>query len=78
MTDDRHIRIYNSGKEEDLPALRSIRLVSNDPEEDKRLDKEYYKYNREVAKKLIEKGFDKFTINMFLHTGLDKKKPKKD
>lgn len=73
MTDDEHVRIYADGQVEDLPALSSIRLVSEDPEEDKKLDDEYYQENQKVAKMLAEKGFDKFTINMFLHAGLDKK-----
>ena len=73
MTDDEHVRIYTDGQVEDLPALSSIRLVSEDPVEDKRLDDEYYQENQRVAKMLAEKGFDKFTINMFLHAGLDKK-----
>jgi len=73
MTDDEHVRIYEDGQVEDLPALRSMRLVSEDPEEDKRLEEEYYLENQKIAKMLALKGFDKFTINMFLHAGLDKK-----
>ena len=69
MTDDRHIRIHDNGSDEDLPALRNIRLVSKDPEEDKKLEEEYYKYNQEVVITLIEIGLDKFNINMFLHAG---------
>ena len=76
MTDDSHIRIYDDGKEETLPALRSTYLLSKDPAEAKRLKDEYEEHNREVVKKLHEKGFDKFTINMFLHAGLDKKRRK--
>ncbi len=73
MTDDEHVRIYSDGEVEDLPALSSICLVSEDPKENKRLEDEYYHENQQVAKMLAEKGFDKFTINMFLHAGLDKK-----
>lgn len=73
MTDDEHVRIYSDGEVEDLPALSSMFLVSEDPEENKRLEEEYYRENQRVAIMLVEKGFDKFTINMFLHTGLDKK-----
>ena len=72
MTDDEHVRIYDDGQVEDLPAISSMRLVSEDPEEDKKLEDEYYQENQRVAEMLSEKGFDKFTINMFLHTGLDK------
>lgn len=73
MTDDKHVRIYTDGQVEDLPALSSIRLISKDPMEDKRLEDEYYQKNQQVTRMLAEKGFDKFTINMFLHAGLDKK-----
>ncbi|HHT19465.1 MAG: hypothetical protein ACOX08_09225 [Methanobacterium sp.] len=73
MTDDEHVRIYEDGQVKNLPALRSMRLVSKDPVEDKRLEDEYYQENQQIAKMLAEKGFDKFTINMFLHAGLDKK-----
>ncbi len=74
MTDDEHVRIYEDGQVEDLPALRSMRLVSGDPKEDKRLEDEYYQENQKIAKMLALKGFDKFTINMFLHAGLDIKR----
>jgi len=36
------------------------------------LKDEYEEHNNEVVKMLKEKGFDKFTINMFLHVGMDK------
>lgn len=74
MTDASHRRIYEDGSEESLDALSSIRRVSKDPEEDKRLEEEYYQHNQEVTRMLADKGFTKFTINMFLHAGLDEKK----
>ena len=73
MTEDCHVRIYQDGQVEQLPALYGIRIVKKDPEEDKRLEEEYYRHNREVTRMLARKGFTKFTINMFLHAGLDKK-----
>jgi len=73
MTDDSHVHIYQDGQVEHLPALDSVRKVSKDPEEDQRLEEEYYKHNQQVARELAKKGFNKFTINMFLHAGLDKK-----
>lgn len=76
MTDDSHVRIYADGSEESHPALSSIYLVSEDPVEAKRLKDEYYARNREVSKMLSLKGFDKFTINMFLHAGMDKETKK--
>ena len=76
MTDDSHVRIYEDGTEEALPALNSIRIISRDPEEDKHLEDEYEEHNSSVTKMLIEKGFDKFTVNMYLHAGLDKEMKK--
>ena len=72
MTDDSHIRIYEDGTEKVLPALSSIYLLSDDPVEAKRLKDEYEEHNSNVTKMLIEKGFDKFTVNMYLHAGMDK------
>jgi hypothetical protein len=72
MTDDSHIRIYEDGREESLPALSSMFLVSDDPVKAKQLEGKYEERNRKVVELLNEKGFDKFTINMFLHAGMDK------
>lgn len=77
MTNDRHVRIYADGKKKNLPALSSMRLVSKDPIEDKQLKEEYYEHNHKVVELLAEKGFDKFTINMYLHAGMDKKSDNK-
>jgi hypothetical protein len=52
MTDDEHVRIYTDGQVEDLPALSSIRLVSKDPVEDKKLEDEYYHENQQVTRML--------------------------
>ena len=76
MTDDSHVRIYEDGRTENLPALSSYLLLSDDPVEAKRLKDEYEEHNREVVKMLNDKGFDKFTINMFLHAGMDKETKK--
>ena len=76
MTDDSHVRIQENGTEESLPALSSIYLLSDDPVEAKRLKDEYEEHNQEVVKMLNQKGFDKFTINMYLHAGLDKETKK--
>ena len=74
MTDDSHRRIYEDGKEESLPALSSMYLISDDPVMAKQLKDKYEENNRKVVELLNEKGFDKFTINMVLHAGLDKEK----
>lgn len=70
MTDDEHVRIRADGSIESLPALLGMRLCSEDPEENRRLEEEHRKYNQEVARMLVEKGFNRFTINMMLSTGL--------
>lgn len=67
MTNDRHERIYSDGREESLPALNSWCLTSDDPTRAKQLRDEYDRHNQEVVKMLTEKGFDRFTINMYLH-----------
>lgn len=72
MTDDSHVRIYEDGEEKELPALEGWFLTSEDPEEAKRLESEHHEQNRKVLELLAEKGFDKFTINMYLNAGLDK------
>lgn len=72
MTDDSHVRIYDDGREESLPALSGWLLHSDDPAEAKRLEEKHDERNRKVVEAMVEKGFDKFTINMALSAGLDK------
>ena len=57
MTNDRHVRIYESGQVESLPTISTMRLISRDPEEDARLEAEYREEQRRVARILDEKGF---------------------
>jgi hypothetical protein len=57
MTNDNHIRIYADGFCKELPAIRTFRLCSEDPEEDARLDDEYYAENQRVSRMLDKKGF---------------------
>lgn len=57
MTTDRHVRIYADGNEEDLPTIQSMRMVSRDPEEDARLEAEYFARNQRVARMLEAIGF---------------------
>lgn len=76
MTTDSHMRIYADGREKSLPVLSTIHGTSEDPKEAKRLEDEFYKRNQEIAEMLAEKGFDKFTINMFLGVGIDKETEK--
>jgi hypothetical protein len=57
MTNDRHIRLREDGTEEYLPTVSTMRLASQDPEEDARLAAEHLEENRRVARTLEEKGF---------------------
>jgi len=57
MTNDRHIRIREDGSEERLPTISTMRFVSQDPEEDRRLAAKHLEENRRTAKMLEDKGF---------------------
>ena len=57
MTDDDHARIYVDGKSETLPTLCQFRLISKDPEEDARLEAEFFAENELISKMLKTKGF---------------------
>lgn len=72
MTDDSHVRIYEDGEIEDLPTLEGLLLLSDDPEEANKIREDHDRHNREVVAILVNKGFDKFTINMYLNARLDK------
>ena len=56
MTSSSHIRIYNSGEEEQLPTIAEIRLCSEVPGEDRKLEAKYCVENQRVEKLLEEKG----------------------
>lgn len=75
MTTDRHVRIYANGNEKDLPTIESMRMVSRNPEEDARLEAEYFARNQGVARMLEAKGFgmqgdepDLTQVNRYLYT----------
>ena|SRR5665648_346278 len=70
MTDDRHVRLYETGRRQELASLQSFFVTSSDPLEAKRLKSAYLSRNRRVTRQLVAKGFRKFTINMALHAGL--------
>jgi hypothetical protein len=73
MTDDSHVRLYQTGRRLHLAALTGMHLTSSDPEKARRLEAAYLRRNRRIAHQLVAKGFDKFTINMILHAGPDKR-----
>ncbi|CAN5896237.1 hypothetical protein BH24GEM1_BH24GEM1_01820 [soil metagenome] len=70
MTTDSHVRLYVSGRRQQLAVLASMFWTSEDPKEAARLEAAYYRRNRRIARSLAAKGFNKFTINMTLHAGL--------
>ena len=70
MTDDSHVRLYETGRRQHLSSLASFFVTSSDPIEAKRSEAAYHRRNRRIARQLAAKGFEKFTINMALHAGL--------
>jgi len=66
MTADRHVRIYENGEIERLPSYWEFFVVDSEG----RGKKEYEENSKKVTKLLIEKGFDKFTTNMALKSGI--------
>lgn len=58
MTNDRHARIYATGRQESLPAIRECYgYPDNDPVKKARLEAEFYAENKRVAAMLEAKGF---------------------
>lgn len=68
MTDDVHLRVRANGQVEELPAIASMFVTSEDPGEAQRLQEAYFERNRRVAEMLDAKGFG-LTINGMLRTG---------
>jgi hypothetical protein len=64
MTDDEHVRLHSDGTIAPLDALVSHLFVSEVPSENETLEAEFHAHNRQVAKDLVAKGFNLFTINM--------------
>ena len=57
MTNDRHARLYADGSSKSLDSYCSMRRVSDDPEENKRLENEFWEHNERVSRELEAKGF---------------------
>ena len=57
MTNGRHVRLYADGSSKGLDSYRSMRIVSDDPEEDRRLENEFWEHNECVSRELESKGF---------------------
>jgi len=78
MTSDCHTRVYSDGRVKSLPAISEMRLCSQDPKEDKMLEKKFQASNRRVETRLKKKGFgvsgdEPFAVrlNRVLNTRLD-------
>jgi hypothetical protein len=59
MTSDRHVRIYESGRVQHLPAYQEhvIYAAGASEAEKRQAEREFQEYNRQVKKILEEKGF---------------------
>ena len=56
MTNDSHIRIYETGATKSFPPIHDFRVCADDPETDSQLEAEHVKKNREVARIVRLKG----------------------
>jgi hypothetical protein len=70
MTDDEHVRLYDSGRIQYLATIRSAFFTSLDLGEAHQLELAYLRRNRRVARQLVVKGFNKFTLNGLLRAGI--------
>ena len=57
MTNDSHVRIYEDGRVELLESLDEWRPTSDDPDENARLENEFWDHNERVSRLLEAKGF---------------------
>ncbi len=57
MTNDSHVRVHEDGRVESLESLDGMRPMSPDPDENARLEDEFWGHNERVSRLLDEKGF---------------------
>lgn len=59
MTNDRHVRIYETGEVEYLPAFQDFMVYPANASEDQKrqIEAEYHEHNRTVDEELRRKGF---------------------
>lgn len=57
MTNDSHVRIHEDGRVESLESLWELRPTSKDPDENARLENEFWEHNERVSSLLEAKGF---------------------
>jgi hypothetical protein len=69
MTNDRHTRIYEDGSTMGFPAFYTMYPIDDDGSGKRAMERN----NQEVTEALIKKGFTRFTINMAIAAGIDKK-----
>jgi hypothetical protein len=69
MTYPRHTRIYVNGDTKELSNYITAYIIDKDPKIAKSNKKEYKEHNKKIAQELIEKGFNRFTINGAIWAG---------
>jgi hypothetical protein len=70
MASDSHVRLYANGRRQYLAVIVWLCPWSEDPREAARLEAAFTRKNRRIARSLVAKGFNKFTMNMSLRAGL--------
>ncbi len=71
FSDGDHLRIRADGSTEQLEFMGSMIFFDrDDPEGQKKAEEEFYRENRRIARMLLEKGFDRFSVNMVLEADL--------
>jgi hypothetical protein len=63
MTSPHHTRIYENGEIKQLSNYKIIYIIDDDPKITQRNKMELEEHNRKIAQELIEKGFNRFTVN---------------
>jgi len=63
MTSPSHTRFYESGEIKELSHYKTSYTIDDDPKITQKNKMELEEHNRKIAQELIEKGFNRFTIN---------------
>ena len=69
MTDPAHERIYEDGDIKELSHYELGYTIDKDPKVTQKNKIKFKEHNRKVAQELIEKGFNRFTINRSILAG---------
>jgi hypothetical protein len=71
MTDPTHCRIYEDGSTKTLSCYQVFYCIEqDDPIQTEKNEKECEEHNKMVAQELLDKGFNKFTINSAILSGM--------